>query len=450
MNFFTQPKKIGKILPKKSFAISVNLSQSSSNYRFFNVFKNISTYKLFFDLIKQKNLNFSLQTATITYLLKYKFFFSNFIMSEIYDNTDILAESQRNAHFDTAFPLQDEGVPTDEESDLETTYNQLTLHEKLKDNRWQLRRKAYMELYQFFETGQAPSNLDGDELKPESMVPWIQNMINEHNMIALVEALKALNAFLTYHTCSRPQLASFTGPLMDKLVLTKKNIQGEILDILDKLIEGEESNSIPQEILKRLDNKNFKFLNQLLHILLKYVKRRDGPDDVMIRTIFKSMLPLVAHSNKETRQLSFEILKVLYSYIEEPYKEIKEFALGNLRHVHLKELEVLQKTPKAKGRRLVKLNDGSFKIPDGGIKKPQPAQKVDLMTLLPDKYLEVPYLVQGSGEKNVTFNQNEKKKKLEEFNQRIEQIMKNNCEIDVNKDYSNIINLLILVRLFEL
>jgi len=364
-------------------------------------------------------------------------------MSDISDSID-LGETQRT-HKDDDFPLQNEGVPDldDESSDPENAYNQLTLFEKLKDSRWQFRRKAYSELYTFFETEQIPANA-GEDLKPETMVPWIQNMINEHNMIAFVEALKALNSFLTHHTCSRPQLASFTGPLMDKLVLNKKNIQNLILEILDKLIEGDEAYSIPQEILKRLDNKNHKFLNQLLLILLKYVKK--GSDDSTIRVLFKAMVPLLTHSNKETRQLALEIVRVLYSYVEESFKEMKDFAFGNLRHAHLKELEILQKTPKAKGRRLIKLNDGSFKVHDAGLKKAQAAQKVDLMTLLPEKYLEVPYLVQTSGESFVQFNQNEKKRKLEEFNQRIEQILKNGSEIDTNKDYSTIINLLILVN----
>ena len=365
-------------------------------------------------------------------------------MSDISDSID-LGETQRTGNHDD-FPLQDEGVPDleEENNDPEAIYNQLTLFEKLKDSRWQVRRKAYSELYLFFETGQLPPNT-GDDLRPEAMVPWIQNMINEHNMIAFVEALKALNSFLTHHTCSRPQLASFTGPLMDKLVLNKKNIQNNILEILDKLIESDEAYSIPHEILKRLENKNHKFLNQLLLILLKYVKR--GPDEITIRTLFKAMVPLLTHSNKETRQLALEIVRVLYSYVEETFKEIKDFAFGNLRHAHFKELEVLQKTPKAKGRRLIKLNDGSFKVNDAGLKKAQTAQKVDLMTLLPEKYLEVPYLVQSSGESFVQFNQNEKKKKLEEFNQRIEQILRNGSEIDTNKDYSMIINLLILVNI---
>src|SRR5689334_18445022 len=137
-------------------------------------------------------------------------------MSEVFDNTEF-DETQRTTVQDNAFPLHEETIPTEEESgDLESTYDHLTLFEKLKDNRWQVRRLRYSELSEFFETVNATYEL-GEELKPENMVPWIQNMIYEQNMIALVEALKALNAFLTHHPFSRPQLASFTGPLLDKL-----------------------------------------------------------------------------------------------------------------------------------------------------------------------------------------------------------------------------------------
>ena len=367
-------------------------------------------------------------------------------MSELLDNSEF-GETQRTVQHDNDFPLHEEDVaPEDDANDLDTAYSQLTLFEKLRDSRWQVRRRAYCELFDFFETGQIPSHLGGDELTPENMIPWIQNLISEQNLIALADALKALNAFLTHHTCSRPQLASFVGPLIDKLVLTKKNIQKYILEILDKLIEGDDTANISNEILKKLDTKNYKFLNQVLGILLKYVKYKNGPDENTIRVVFKSILPLLTHSNKDIRHSTIEVLKVLYPYIEEPFKELKTFAFDNLRHAQLKELEVLAKTPKTKGRKLIKLNDGSFKVADGALKQTQVAQKIDLMTLLPEKYLELPYLVQSSGESN----QNEKKKKLEEFNQRIEQAIKKGYDLEANKDCSVVINLLILVYLSQI
>src|SRR4051794_27653859 len=115
-------------------------------------------------------------------------------MSEVYDNSEF-NETQRNTQHENEFPLHEENVQVDEDvNDMETVYEQLTLFEKLKDDRWQVRRKGYSELYDFFKTGKPPSNLEDDsELLPEHMVPWIQNMIAEPNMIALVEALKALN-----------------------------------------------------------------------------------------------------------------------------------------------------------------------------------------------------------------------------------------------------------------
>jgi len=325
--------------------------------------------------------------------------------------------------------------------------DKLSLFEKIKHNKWQLRRKAYFEIAELLAAKKLPLEVDGEHLTVETIAPLLQNMIYEPNLIALGEGLKAIKAFFANYYLSRSYLAAFTTSLIDKLVLTKTSIQNAIMDIFDKLIEMDE-NSIPSEILKRLDNKNHKFLNAILNILLKYLKKKANIEDSTLRNCFKGILPMISHQNKETRHLSFEILKIIYSYIEESYDDLLSFAFCEMRSYHLKELEGLQKCKKNTSRKLFKLNDGTFKAGVENSKKPlNPEQKVDLATLMPDKYLEIPYISNGQNEgKNLKgHQQNEKKKKLEEFNQKIEHTLKSGMVIDGSKDYSFIINLMILM-----
>ena len=112
---------------------------------------------------------------------------------------------------------------------------------------------------------------------------------------------------------------------------------------------------------------------------------------------------MIAHSNRAIRKTAFEILKVLYSYIEETSEELLNISFDNfeLRSYHIKELKDLGKTKKVTNRKLVKVNDGSVKLHDHNLnKKIQNHEiKVDLGTLMPEKYLEIPYMVAGHGDK---------------------------------------------------
>lgn len=113
------------------------------------------------------------------------------------------------------------------------------------------------------------------------------------------------------------------------------------------------------------------------------------------------ILPMIAHSNRAIRKTAFEILHELYKYIEETSEELQNITFDNfeLRSYHLKELKDLKKVTKLNNRKLVKLNDGSIKLHDNNKKMQNTDVKIELGTLMPEKYLEIPYMVSGHGDK---------------------------------------------------
>ena len=61
--------------------------------------------------------------------------------------------------------------------------------------------------------------------------------------------------------------------------------------------------------------------------------------------------------------------------------------------------------------------------------------KVDLLTILPLNFLDIPY----------NTNQHEKKKKLSDFNNLMEKLIEDGAQIDDSKDYTYIYNIVTIV-----
>ena len=337
--------------------------------------------------------------------------------------------------FDIRESVGPDSFPKD--TDLEEERKTLNLFQKFKHKKWQLRRDAYVELSDLFFSKRALSEIEVGDLNLENIVPWLQAIISEPNQLALQEGLKAVNAFLTHYTFAKGNMVLFVGSLLDKLVVTKTTINQLVHCIFEKLTIVDDVNVIPAEILKRVDNKNFKFLNSLLIILNRFFQLNNNLDVQMVRTSFKMLIPMLEHTNKEIRMTSLDIIKTIYSLAEESYEELQKTVFSNLRNIHLKEIEILKTVSKAKFKKLIKLNDGIFggsKANDNQKMNINSEQKIDIFTILPDKFLELPYVSIN--------NQNEKKKKLEELNQNLFMAIKKGANFDIMKDYTYLINLL--------
>ena len=327
------------------------------------------------------------------------------------------------------------------EEDVLQEAEKLPVFEKLKHPKWQVRRKAYVDLTAFFHTKQDLSSMQEDNLNTDSFLPWLKNIVNEQNLIALAEGLKTLQIFLANYSFNRSLISCFAGEIIERLVVTKTTIQSLVTDILDKLIALDESNLIPTEILKRLEHcKLPKYMKALLNTLNKFFKlnQSQSVDANIIRLCFKSTLHMLEHTSKDIRVASLEVIKTLYSRVEEDFEALEKTVFSGLRSVHLKDIEKLKSCPKLKKQRLIKLMDGIVRYTDNAKRPAQKIileQRVELSSLLPDKYLEVPYLT----------NKNDKHQKLEEFNDNIQGVYSKGGEIEGNKDCSVILQILTLM-----
>ena len=337
------------------------------------------------------------------------------------------------------FQSIDEPVTSSEEAMLQEAEG-LPLLQKLKHPKWQIRRKTYYDLYEFFSQKREFSEMNEENFTVESFLPWLKNIVNDQNLISLTEGLRALNTFIGNYTFNKAYLSYFAGEIIERLAVAKTTVQSLVGEIISKMITLDENNILPNEILKRIEHcKNPKYLNALLSTLNAFLMQNSSIDAAIVRLCFKSILQLLEHTNKGIRVTSLEIIKTLYSRVEEKYEELEKVVFTGLRSVHLKDLETLKKCPKLKDQKLIKLIDGTVRYTENNLKKPSKKltteQKVDLMSILPEKYLEVPYLLK----------QDEKQRKLEELNKNIEAIYGQGGEIDGSKDCSFILQIITLM-----
>ena len=392
---------------------------------------------------KLSNKKFKFSVKYVPNLIKFKLSFLNLISKASMQFEQDTLNTIKSA---TTFDIRENGGPDSfpKDADLEEERKTLNLFQKFKHKKWQLRRDSYVELSDLFFSKRALSEIEVGDLNLENIVPWLQAIISEPNQLALQEGLKAVNAFLTHYTFAKGNMVLFVGSLLDKLVVTKTTINQLVHSIFEKLTIIDDVNMIPAEILKRVDNKNFKFLNSLLIILNRFFQLNNNLDVQMVRTSFKMLIPMLEHTNKEIRITSLDIIKTIYSLAEESYEELQKTVFSNLRNIHLKGIEILKTVSKAKFKKLIKLNDGIFggsKANDNQKSNINSEQKIDIFTILPDKFLELPYVSIN--------NQNEKKKKLEELNQNLFMAIKKGANFDIMKDYTYLINLLNNVKIHK-
>ncbi|KAL4461891.1 hypothetical protein ABPG72_003911 [Tetrahymena utriculariae] len=365
------------------------------------------------------------------------------------------AMSNNNDYYDESVSKYDSEYNQSSQQTFQVSQEQKNLPtlEKIQCNQWQLRKIGYQEIQQVFQGKQLSNNdMNGqnlNDLSLENYAPWLKNIINEKNVFALSEGLKAIEIYIGNYKgqLSNQVLKYYIGDLIEKAPLLKPLQQQMASSIIcNSLLKGD-AQFVVSEIVKRLESTQPKivlFGLQLIKLNLEYQLATQEIillDDTM-RQLFKSNLSVLKNTNKDIRSTAIENLKLIYVQSKESYEEISKAFLSGQRSVHQKEIQdIFKKAKKVVSKNFqVKLiqeemqkNLENEKINKQVISK---GQKVDLQAIIPEKFLEIPSFQQP----------NQKKNKLEEMWQNIEKLIANQVQVynyKDNKDYSNIYKILI-------
>ncbi|EAR85442.2 hypothetical protein TTHERM_00441910 (macronuclear) [Tetrahymena thermophila SB210] len=366
-----------------------------------------------------------------------------------------IAMSNNNDYYEESVSKYDSEYNQSSQQTFQISQEQKNLPtlEKIQCNQWQLRKIGYQEIQQVFQGKQLQNNdMNGqnlNDLSLENYAPWLKNIINEKNLFALSEGLKAIEIYIGNYkgSMSNQVLKYYVGDLIEKAPLLKPLQQQMASSIIcNSLLKGD-AQFVVSEIIKRLDSTQPKivlFGLQLIKLNLEYQLATQEIIllDETMRQLFKSNLSVLKNTNKDIRSTAIENLKLIYIQSKESYEEISKAFLSGQRSVHQKEIQdIFKKAKKVVSKNLqVKLiqeemqkNLDNEKINKQVISK---GQKVDLQAIIPEKFLEIPSFQQP----------NQKKNKLEEMWQNIEKLIVNQVQVynyKDNKDYSNIYKILI-------
>ncbi|CAD8155605.1 unnamed protein product [Paramecium pentaurelia] len=287
----------------------------------------------------------------------------------------------------------------------------LTLFEKITHHKWQIRRLVLMNLTEEYQKNQTVY---------EFQSAWLKNIINDSNQFAMTEGLKFIQVFVRSQQMNYHILPYFIGDLIERGSFVKSQIQDLVIEILLQCCKTiQDTTFILSEIHKKIEAKHPKIMTLCLTIIEKILEQY--PNHLVkdqIRDFIELCVSLVQHTNKVIRQKSINIFCKLYQMISESFEQVKKTYLDKrLRQIQIKELEQL----------CSKITKKTQKI---DIQSIQPTiQIIDLHTLLPDKFFEMPY-----------YKHNEKKNITEQFAKNLE---KYDGDIDNSKDYGSIYAIII-------
>ncbi|CAD8196337.1 unnamed protein product [Paramecium octaurelia] len=287
----------------------------------------------------------------------------------------------------------------------------LTLFEKITHHKWQIRRLVLMNLTEEYQKNQTVYEFQSS---------WLKNIINDSNQFAMTEGLKFIQVFVRSQQMNYHILPYFIGDLIERGSFVKSQIQDLVIEILLLCCKtAQDTGFILSEIHKKIEAKHPKIMTLCLTIIERILEF--SPNHLVkdqIRDFIELCVSLVSHTNKVIRQKSINIFCKLFQMISESFEQVKKTYLDKrLRQIQIKELEQL----------CSKITKKTQKIE---IQSTQPViQIIDLHTLLPDKFFEMPY-----------YKHNEKKNMTEQFAKNLE---KYDGDIDNSKDYGSIYAIII-------
>ncbi|CAD8205048.1 unnamed protein product [Paramecium octaurelia] len=287
----------------------------------------------------------------------------------------------------------------------------LTLFEKITHHKWQIRRLVLMNLTEEYQKNQTVY---------EFQSAWLKNIINDSNQFAMTEGLKFIQVFVKSQQMNYHILPYFIGDLIERGSFVKSQIQDLVIEILLQCCKTtQDTGFILSEIQRKIEAKHPKIMTLCLTFIEKILEQ--SPNHFIkdqIRDFIELCVSLVQHTNKVIRQKSINIFCKLFQMISESFEQVKKTYLDKrLRQIQIKELEQLCN----------KITKKTQKIE---IQSIQPViQIIDLHTLLPDKFFEMPY-----------YKHNEKKNITEQFAKNLE---KYDGDIDNSKDYGSIYAIII-------
>lgn len=189
------------------------------------------------------------------------------------------------------------------------------------------------------------------------------------------------------------------------------------------MIRRDQASFIYPELIKRFRSRNSRTAQFTLHVVNEAFKSNTAVEEINMKVIFKALQDCFNHNTLPIREFSYQILQHIYRHCGDEAPRLISYC-KNLRPVQVKELTdsllKLQKNPKYSKNILF---DNSPEDESAGhpepkkeeaknepVEAPQIKEKtmtsldhetIDLLTLLPENFQEIPYVTKINAKKEV-------------------------------------------------
>lgn len=365
-------------------------------------------------------------------------------------------------------------TPTEEDTDD----NNLSIIQRIEHAQWKVRVKAYKEVSEQFyiqyskdcQNKNFDSNpLNGSEEEEvnafDQFTPFLQKIISDSNLVAQYEGLNCLYTFVRYSQDIKQVTFMVHVILLEKIQHNKPNLREITNKILLTMIKRDKTQTVlAPELFRRFKNKNIKIAIFSMEIVILALRSGLLSDEATLRQVFKSVQDQVSHTNKEVKDTAIELIKEIYKLTaDDSSAYIRN--LKSLRPIQLKEIkDILAEVDKTattihlfakdsaagasgegqtpKKQKTGKLNqqDQLLSNREKNIESQEKAEiesgedeplDVDLLSLIPENFNEIPYISQI----------NSKKRGMEAFNSELEKLSQRKQLPHIqNRDYTLIYN----------
>ena len=294
-----------------------------------------------------------------------------------------------------------------DESEEKPNFDLSDIPNRLIDKKWKNRKRAYEIIEEKIENGEKSEK----EFINEIVENNLSEIINEKNLATKNSALYALKKYFNYFDLKK----NVGLPIMNNLLqISIKKFQDLINEIFI-IIYRKDFFFVIDFIINKSFSKNNNKVKKILEILFYILEKENLENGIIKKLIFK-LRHLLNNSNYNVKILAQKNYQILFSYVKDDFKSLEKSLFDNMRISQLKSLKNSMMNLKKKNSSFYLLENINY-ITNSNLQDLEKFEKKEnhifLDNLLPDKFLEIPYLTKINEKKNLLekFFENLKKEK---------------------------------------
>ncbi|CAF1056931.1 unnamed protein product [Didymodactylos carnosus] len=211
----------------------------------------------------------------------------------------------------------------------DSEWQKLPADEKVQHKSWKARLSGYEECIRLFQT--QDSEKSGEFSK---YLGLLKKFAVDSNEIAREKALDAVFIYVENASVAGKTANEVSSGLIQKCLNARAKTKERAIDILMMYIEIEKQDTIQEELVKGLENKQPKIVQSCLEILRRALTDF-GSKTFPIKPFLKPVIPLLDDRDKSVRDESKQLLIEVYKWIGQTLMPL----IQNVKPIQLQELQ---------------------------------------------------------------------------------------------------------------